>query len=141
MQCDISNWHGNKTLDYNFYRQNKLPSHESKHFKLKMTSLHDTSVQDKQEYNFNKISYYKTYNLTFPAQTFTGIFQIHPTFVAITCVLPNYNFLAIPPHKICTSWVITKTPFRSNHLIQNTHYISTIQMAFYYPFIFYCSPL
>ena len=73
---NISNWHGNKTLDYNFYRQNKLPSHESKHFKLKMTSLHDTSVQDiKQEFNFNKTIYYKTYKLTFPAQTFTCIFH------------------------------------------------------------------
>ena len=75
MQCDISNWHGNKTLDYNFYRQNKFPSHASIHLKLRMTSLHDTSVQDKQEFNFNKISYYKTYKLTFPAQTFTGIFH------------------------------------------------------------------
>ena len=74
MQCDISNWHGNKTLDYNFYRQNKFPSHESINLKLKMTFLLDTSVQDEQEFNFNQISYYKTYK-TFPAQTFTGIFH------------------------------------------------------------------
>ena len=31
------------------------------HVILQMTSLHDTSVQDKQELNFNKISYYKEY--------------------------------------------------------------------------------
>ena len=45
------------------------------HVILQMTSLHDTSVQDKQEFDFNKISYYKTYKLTFLAQTFTGIFH------------------------------------------------------------------
>ena len=50
-QCDISNWHGTKTLDYNFYRQ----------------ILHGWSL---------------------------------------------------------------KTPFQSNYLIQNTHYISTIHLYF-----------
>ena len=54
----------------------------------KRFSFHDTSVQDKQELNFNKISYY------FPQQTFTGVFhQIHTAFVAITCALSKYNLL------------------------------------------------
>ena len=84
--------------------------------------------------------------LNFIGNKFSHVFTSIPLNTSNIHSNHMYNFLAIPPHKICTylyclHWWSLKKPFQSNHLIQNTHYISTIQMAFYYPFIFYCSLL
>ena len=92
--------HFNQHFVHNFYRSNNFPPHKDihvifqigmeqnsrlqfqgkinsllmkafiVHVILQMTSLHDTSVQDKQELNFNKISYYKEYE-PFSSSRFT----------------------------------------------------------------------
>ena len=98
--CFCHMGHFNQHFVHNFYRSNNFPPHKDihvifqigmeqnsrlqfqgkinsllmkafiVHVILQMTSLHDISVQDKQELNFNQISYYKEYT-PFSSSLFT----------------------------------------------------------------------